>query len=170
METPSRGGWIALLLAGVLDLLYGLVYLVWSILGLIGGGVSAIANLPAILDNGADDPVTLAMTVLALVMPIVSIVVFVVVPVMSLITVLAAFRFRAFRSKGLVWLGILAGVGAPALGLVSSLTACLNCACVGFLLGNVGTIPVLLVAGGLAAYAAFVLTRPEIAEAFAEDA
>jgi len=89
-----------------------------------------------------------------------------------LVTIFSAVRFKAFRSKGLVWLGILSAVGAPALGLVTSLTSCLNCSggMCGFLMGNIGTIPMLVISSGLAGYSAFVLTRPEIAEAFEANA
>lgn len=173
----GRAGWVTLLIAGVVNALYGLGYLVWSLIGLAWGGFYGVLAVIGTLDSGADDPAVFVMSAIAALSPLIQTVAFVIVPILALVTVFGALRMRVYRSRGVVWLGIFAAFAGPALGLLvsffslcSSMSTCGIGCFFGFILGNVGTLLALVLTWGLSGYSAFVLTRPDVREAFAANA
>ena len=159
---------IILMVSGILNLLYAIVYTIWTAIGLVVGGMATIMYVFAALEN-PDNMAIAIISVLQTLSPIIQIIAYIVVFFLALITIFAGLRLRGCRSKGVVWLGALAAPGAPLLGIISSAVAlCGGCgACVGFLIGNVGSIIVLVI--GLVAFVMVLLAlrKPEVAEAFA---
>ena len=68
----------------------------------------------------------------------------------SALTILGGIRFNQFRSKGIVFLGIASSAATPILGGITTTASSLSCGLVGFGLigcavGNLGTIPLLII-------------------------
>lgn len=166
-EQAERGGWIALLVGGIVNVIYGIAYLVWTLLSLATGGLVALMSVISAMDGGSLGEMIFPL--ISVLMPVVQGIVFLIVPLLGLFIIFAATRFKGYRSKGLVWMGILATVGGPALGLASSLLSCCNIACCGFLFGNTGTIVAGVLAVATAGYAAYCITREDVAARFAEN-
>lgn len=163
-ENPA---WIALLISGIVNLLWALVYLAWTALGLLWGGFTAIMVAVASLDSG--DASSAIVSLIYVLLPIVQGCVYLLAIPMALVTMVAAFRLKAWRSKGLVWLGAILAVGNPVLGLISSVTSCCN-SCSGFFLGNIGTLIVTVIGGVAAVWTAVVLFSEEGQAAFQANA
>lgn len=169
-EGIGQNGWIGLLVAGVVNLLYGLGYFVWTLISLIFGGLMAVASIGAALDTG--DPSQMVIGVLMAVTPIIQAIVFLIVPILGAIAIFAALRFKRFESKGLVWFGIIGTILGPALGLLSSVASCCSGGCCGFVVGNIGTIIAGVLVLASAGFAIFCMMQEDVQAAFAanEDA
>ena len=173
-EDYERGGWIALAVGGVVGMLYGLVYLVWSLISAIFiGGLAGLSAIGSAMDTG-DILSAIPGIVLAL-MPVIQLVIFVLVPILAAIVLFAALRYKSYRSKGVVWLGIVANVLVPLIGLLTSLGSCCNmggcCSFVtGFILGNIPTIVVGVIALATSGYAAFTLMQEDVGAKFEANA
>jgi len=162
----NKGAGWALVAAGVLNLLFGIAYLIWTIVGLALYGLQSITIAMDILNNGGGFEAIIA--VVPLIAPFFQLFVYLIVPVMAAITIFSGLRFNSFRSKGLVWFGTILVVGVPVLSLVSSLASVCNsgCCCI----GNVPTLVLLVIDGGIAGYAAYMLSQPEVQDAFEQAA
>ncbi|MBT3221833.1 MAG: hypothetical protein HN348_22375 [Proteobacteria bacterium] len=156
---------ILLIVSGILNLLYSLIYAIWTGISLAVSGIAAVMSAIAAFDN-PDNIAGAIVYALQALSPIIQIIAFVIVFVMALITIFAGLRLRSCRSKGIVWLGALAAPGAPLLAIISSAASLCACNCCGFLLGNIGSFIVLVV--GLVAFvmAVMALRNPMVAEAF----
>jgi len=137
--------WLALLVAGIINSLYGAIYFLWTLIPLVIGGLVAFQSIKRALDGGGD-PMGMVFTLFTILTPFIQVIAYAVIVFMGLITIFAAFRLRATSSKGIVMLGILAAFGAPVLGFIfTSLSLCnfgsSGCCLFGFLAGNIGTIP-----------------------------
>ena len=163
--------WIALLVSGIINTLYGLGYFGWSMFSLLFGGLAALGQINAILDGHLQMSGILFALVAALT-PVLQVLAYGVIGIMGLVTIFGAVRLRTASSKGIVMLGIVCAIGAPVIGFAfTSLSLCNvgNCgACVfGFMFGNIGTIPA-FVAGIIGSgWALATIRDPAVAEAFA---
>ncbi|MEZ4322154.1 MAG: hypothetical protein R3F61_32075 [Myxococcota bacterium] len=145
-KRTAGGPAIALIVSGVLGLLYALVYFVWTLMPVFWGVLAVVANIS---EKGFSSE-TIEAALLFLSMPLVQAVLFAITVVTALITLFAGVRFNQWRSKGLVWLGLLCSTLTPILGAVGNSASMLNCGTVGVglfgcLLGNAGTIPVFVI-------------------------
>lgn len=145
MDSDKAGAPAYLLMAsGILGILYSLVYLVWTLIPL---GITVYQLIRSIMD-GADAAIVLGVSAVTLAIPLAQCLGFVVTLLMSLVTAVGGARLNAYRSKGVVVLGILTSIAVPLLALVlnagSAMTHCgLGCL-TGCLLGNIPTMLLLL--------------------------
>lgn len=171
-DKKPLAGWIGLLVAGIADLVYGVIYLVWSVVSLVVGGIAGILVAVSAFSRGNyEDRFDAITVVVGAFMPLISAVAFLVVVILAIVAILAAFRYKNHRSKGLVWLGIVGAVLAPALGLISSVTTLCNVGlgcgrCFGFVGGNIGTIIAGVIVIASSGFAVFAMMQPETQEAF----
>jgi hypothetical protein len=170
MDDEDVGGaWIALLVAGIINTLYGIGYFIWSLIPLLLGGTIALSRLKQIMSGNADFGAVL-ISVIGILTPFLQVIAYFVIGIMGLISIFGAIRLKSVSSKGVVMLGIACAIGAPIIGfLFTSLSICNvggGCCLFGFLAGNIGTIPAFvggMIGGG---WALMTIQDPDIAAAF----
>jgi len=161
----ERGGWIALAVGGGINFVFGVIYLIWTLVSLVISGFMVFASISAAVDSGGGPGEIIPAVIMAM-MPLIQVIVYILVPIMAAVVLFAAMRYRSYRSKGLVWLGVVLNVGIPLLALVSSLGSCCG-GCCGFVTGNVGTVIVGVIALITSGYAAYTLIQDDVALKFA---
>ncbi len=169
-DVDVGGSWIALLVAGIINVIYGIGYFIWTLIPLLMGGLYALGAIGSIMngDMGLD---TAIFSLISILTPFLQVAAYFVIGVMGLISIFGAIRLRSASSKGLVMLAAVCAIGAPILGFVfTSLSICnlgsAGMCIIGFLFGNLGTIPA-FVAGMIGgAWAIATVRNPEVAAAF----
>jgi hypothetical protein len=167
-RSAGAPAWI-LIAVGVLNVLYSGAYALWTLLPIV---MYAVASIGTIADG--TQPVGDAILGFFLLtgVPLVQLAGFFVTFLMGCVTVLGGLRLNQWRSKGIVWLGVLCAIGAPALAMVVNAGSVLNFGALGMgcitgcLLGNIPTLFTLLL--GLIAGIAGAVTVSSSGERFAE--
>jgi hypothetical protein len=146
-ERAGAPAWI-LVSAGIVNVVYSLVYGVWTLLPI---AFVVLAQLAAVSDGTQTIGGALFGSVFLSVVPLLQLVGFFVTFLMGCVTVLGGLRLNRYRSKGLVWLGALCAVGAPVICLLVNAGSALNLGSLGLgcvtgcLLGNIPTLFTLLI-------------------------
>lgn len=170
--TDERAGAPAWFLvgSGLLTMLYSVVYLAWTLLGTLWPLLGSIGSVM----DGSNSPGEALMALLLLIaVPGLQLVGFAATLLMGAVTAFGGFRLDGYRSRGLVWLAILASTGAPLLALLVNAGSALNLgACglgclTGCLLGNIPTVFLLLIGVIASGFAAYHVSQPEAAARFA---
>jgi len=170
MPKKAAGGpAIMLIVSGVFGLLYALGYFLWTLMPL-GWGVLAVGV--NISEKGITGE-TLSGALLFLSMPLIQAVLFFITVLTAIVTMFAGVRFNQWRSKGLVWLGLVCSLATPVIGALANSASALNCGSLGVgifgcLVGNVGTIPIFIV-GLIASVWGLVVLSGDKAHHFDED-
>lgn len=168
-EKPSGAPAILLIVSGVIGLLYSLFYTLWTGWPLMVGVMMVVS---AFSDKGAGDAAVMGLVTLS--MPLIQIALFVACVLSSVLTLFAGVRFLQFRSKGLVWLGLICSVLTPLVGAAANGASMLNCGTCGAgvfgcMLGNVGTAPVFVIGLVAMIVGAVMIMNPEYDAAFEEN-
>lgn len=147
-ERAGAPAWI-LIAAGVMNVLYSVIYGLWSLVPL---SFSAMAMVNAVVDPNQHMGVGQAIVSFFLIgmVPMIQVLGFFVTFVMGCVTILGGIRLNQYRSKGMVWLGALSSFGAPVVCLLLNAASALNLGSLGLgcltgcLLGNIPTLVTLL--------------------------
>lgn len=163
------------MVAGALNFVWALGYLVWGAMPLIWAGtMAATAVGQAATGSDPDGPAGAAVIVLGAFAPAIQVVTYTLIALAAPFTLFAGLRLMQLRSRGVVWLGTLVAIGSPlALLLSNGLSLCnissLGLCLVGFAAGSLGALPVLLYAFIVTIWVGMVMMREEVIVAF-EDA
>ncbi|MEZ4241840.1 MAG: hypothetical protein R3F59_37965 [Myxococcota bacterium] len=164
-QTAGAPAWL-LVVAGVANALYSLLYGLWTLLPLLWSGWVLLSGMI----DGTDVGTTIGAFVMSATVPALQLLGFVVTFGMSCVTILGGLRLNRYRSKGVVWLGILCAVGAPVLALIVNAGSAMNigsrgrgCS-TGCLLGNIPTV-ILLILDFIAALLAVITASSATASA-----
>lgn len=145
MQDRAGGPAVMLMVAGFVGLVYSVIYLAWTFMPVAWGIFGVFAQIN---DKGLSGD-TIGATVLWLAIPGLQLIGYVACVALSALTLWGGMRFQRFESKGLVWLAVVASTAVPVLGLLTTNASALNCsswgACgMGCIMGNIGTLPVLI--------------------------
>lgn len=167
-RSSAGGPAIALIISGVLGLLYALLYFMWTLVPLAWGMFGSFAIITDSKSNAGD---AVGATLMFLTFPALQCAVYAVCVITGLITLVGGVRFNQFRSRGLVWLAVLSSTATPVLGLFATSASALNCGSAGVglfgcLFGNVGTIPILVVGLVATVWGIVAMSSDEIAARF----
>ena len=175
MSEPVENGGAGWVLVGVgaVLLIWSLVYLVISIVGLAFGGCTALMGIAEVFESG--DPFLMLMGIVGAITPLINTVAYLIFVVLSIVVIVGGIRFNQFRSFGLVRMASFLTTGIPLVALLLSLISLINiCApgscltvCSSLICANIPTIIMLLIGGGATFYAMSVLGRDEVAAQFA---
>jgi hypothetical protein len=119
---------VGLVLVGIGNLIYALIYGIWTTLGLMGGGFIALSQVLAAtgVTQAETNAGTILLGVLAAVAPFIQLVAYVIVAGFAAVTLFGGVRLLLGRSPGVVKVGALLGVLGPVLGLLANAMSLLN--------------------------------------------
>ncbi len=159
---------VGLVIAGIVNLLYAVVYGLWTAVGLMGGGLIAVSQIAAAtgMTDAKTEPATVIIGVISAIAPAVQLVVYLAIGLSSLLVVFGGVRLIGGHSKGLVYLAALLAVGGPIAGLLANgLSMCNIGTCgmcvVGFLGGSAGSLIPLVICTPLAIWAGVTAMNPD---------
>lgn len=146
MQDRAGGPAIMLMVSGIVGLVYSVIYLAWTFMPVAFGIFGVVAQIN---DKGFSGD-TVGVGLVYLVIPILQVLGYALCTALAAIALWGGLKFQRFESKGLVFVALASSTAVPVLGLVNTNASALNCsswgACgMGCLLGNVGTLPVLIV-------------------------
>jgi hypothetical protein len=169
-ERAGAPAWV-LVAAGVINVVYSVIYGLWTLFPL---AFTAFAEINAMMGGTQGAGESLVGFLVLGAVPLLQLVGFGVTLVMGLVSVAAGFRLNRYRSKGLVWLGALSAMATPVVcGLVNAGSmfnlGALGMGCVtGCLFGNLPTVLTFVV--GMVAGILAIVTVNGSAEKFAWNA
>jgi len=158
---------IALIVIGVLNILFWLAWSGYAIFVIIvGGGLNVFLNLSALMV----DEMVFGALVGMLWGPLVQSCtcgVNIGMALGSLLLIAAGIKLRSLSDKGIVFLGVAAGVIGPLLSMVLGVLASVaTLSCCGLVFGQLPTLIVLLINAGIGAWALVVMSDDDVSDAF----
>lgn len=158
MDEPRAGApaWM-LILTGIIDLIYSLIYAVWTSLPI---ALFLFAQIGIVMDGKQGFIEAIVNFFILTMVPLIQLVGFLITAAMSAVIVLGGLRLNVYRSKGVAWLAVLCAIFLPFLAFAVNAGSALNISTLGMgcitgcLLGNIPTLLLLLlglVSGGVGA-------------------
>jgi hypothetical protein len=158
---------VGLVIAGVINLLYAMVYGLWTSLGLLGGGLVAVSQVMAAtgVTQAKTDPATVVIGIISAIAPAVQLLVYVLIGAASLVILFGGVRLILGQSRGVVYLAAVLAIGGPLVGLLANALSFCNIGtfgmCLfGFLGGSAGSLVPLFVCIPFAIWAGITAANP----------
>jgi hypothetical protein len=169
MNQDPQPAWIGLLVAGIINVLYCVVFFGWTGVSFAWTGVVALANIPMILETG--DPTMIIVSLINILSPIIQLIWFFIGGLLALITIASAFKLKSYSSRGMVMAGAVFAAAVPLLSLVANSLSLCSCSCggqiVGFIFSNVPTLIIAIIGTGLGIWTIVTIRNPDVTAAFA---
>lgn len=167
MAQDSVSPGVGLVVAGVVDLLYGVIYALWTAMPLMSSGLIVVSQIMAItgVTQAQTTPGTVIFSVISAVAPLVQLAIYVLGAMASLVVIAGGARLISGGSKGFVFLAAVTAIAIPVIGLVANaLSFCSVGSCglclFGFFGGSLGSLVPLVVAIPLGIWAIVTVRRP----------
>lgn len=146
MQDRAGGPAVMLMVSGIVGLAYSVIYLAWTFMPVAFGIFGVFANVN---ERGFSND-TIGAGLVYLLIPMLQLLGYALCTGLAAVALWGGLKFQRFQSKGLVFVALAASTAVPILGLVNTNASALNCSSwgtcgMGCLLGNVGTLPVLII-------------------------
>ncbi len=156
---------IAMLVLGIINVLFWLAWIGWAIFGLAMGGLGVLMTLPAVLENG--DIVSGLLSVWGPLITTCTCGVNVFLLIGAALQAFGGLKLRSVSGAGTVKLGIAASVIGPIISILLGVVAALAAFnCCGLVFGQLPTILVLVLNAGVGGWAWMTMSDDDVAAAF----
>jgi len=162
---------IAMIVLGILNILFWLAWTGYALfIIVVGGGLNAFFNLPMLLESESSLPALFGIIWGPLVQSC-TCGVDIGMAIGSILMIAAGIKLRSLSGKGIVTLGVVAGIVGPILSIVLGLLASVaSFACCGLLFGQLPTLVVLVLNTMAGIWAIMIMGDEDVAAAFEANA